>query len=412
MSIITQPELIRSAPEASGPVVVPERAYVGQPKRVIRRALVHRWAPRIAYAAVFLGALELACRVEDWVTYGTPLTSRYTSQVDLMTRDRDGVHGRPHARYQKWVMNGLGMRGPEASVTAPTGVRRIVTAGASETFGLAESPGREYPRQLEDSLTASGSAACGGAPSRAVQVLNAAMPGMSLPTIRQDVAWRIRRLQPSVVVYYPSPAQYLADSAPVAARPDSTGATGTLPAARMLVPRSVARLGHQLKPAIPRAILAWSDARVAARQRAAHAPDWYFGALPRGRVARYERDLRSMVGTIRGIGAEPVFATHANALTVHDQPHRRELLTAWARYYPRANGPMLVEFDSVARDITRRVARDSGVVVTEVASAVASAGPAAFSDFVHFTDLGAARAAGALAPDVRRVLRARLGCAP
>ena len=38
---------------------------------------------------VFAIVLELACRVEDWVMYRTPLLSRYTAINDLVIRDAD-----------------------------------------------------------------------------------------------------------------------------------------------------------------------------------------------------------------------------------------------------------------------------------------------------------------------------------
>jgi hypothetical protein len=91
-----------------------------------------------------------------------PLASPYGSEVDLVTRDSLGAHGRPGAQYLKWSLNALGTRGPEVSPLPGPGVLRVVATGASETFGQSEGPGREYPRQLEDSLraglSASGSA--------------------------------------------------------------------------------------------------------------------------------------------------------------------------------------------------------------------------------------------------------------
>jgi len=63
-----------------------------------------RWG---ALVVLFALTLELTCRIEDWIRFRTPIFSPFTSQMDLLVRDADGVHGQPNARYQKWVMNAL-----------------------------------------------------------------------------------------------------------------------------------------------------------------------------------------------------------------------------------------------------------------------------------------------------------------
>ncbi|MBX6332820.1 MAG: hypothetical protein IRY91_13310, partial [Gemmatimonadaceae bacterium] len=168
---------------------------------------------RIASLVIVFGvALEGTARIQDWVRYRMPILSRVTGESDLMMRDRDGMHGRPNAQYRKWVMNNLGLRGPDAPAVKAPGTVRVAMLGASEMFGLYESPDHELPRQLADTLAARLAAgACGAhAPAR-FEVLNAALPGMSLPTVDQDVRMRLARLGLDIVVYYPSPVQYLDD---------------------------------------------------------------------------------------------------------------------------------------------------------------------------------------------------------
>ena len=60
-------------------------------------------------------AFELTARVEDLIRYGMPLASPYGSEVDLVTHDSLGAHGRPGAQYLKWSLNSLGTRGPEVT---------------------------------------------------------------------------------------------------------------------------------------------------------------------------------------------------------------------------------------------------------------------------------------------------------
>jgi hypothetical protein len=161
----------------------------------------------IVLAVVFAVLFEATCRAEDWVLYRMPFFSPYQSMEELLLRDKDGMHGRPNAQFQKWIMNGLGLRGPPTSMTPHAGVIRIITVGASETFGLRESPDHDFPRQLEDSLNRQLAARrCEIAPRQRFEVLNAAFAGMTMPTIEQDIRRRLVRYRPSMIVaYIPSP---------------------------------------------------------------------------------------------------------------------------------------------------------------------------------------------------------------
>lgn len=354
-----------------------------------------RMAAGVLALFVVLGvAMEATARIEDLVRYGTPLFSPYRSQEDLTIRDADGVHGRPRARYQKWVMNGLGMRGPETSAEKPAGTFRIVTAGASETFGLYESPDKEYPRQLEDSLTAAlrgGRCRCAGV--ERMEVMNAALAGMTLPTVAQDVQTRIRRLAPDVVLFYPTPSVYLWNEPPLAAQRDSNYRDKGHTLAARLHPRMIWRLRSQAKVVLPGFVQTWMRQREIAREQAALDSAWLFREVPAERLALFERDLRRFVGTVRAIGATPVLATHGNMFTP-GQPMDQEELYKWAKFYPRAVGTTIVAFDSASRIATLRVAADSGVALVDVQPHLHREAKRAFADFSHFNDVGAGIVAG------------------
>src|SRR5437016_13078311 len=104
--------------------------------------------PRGALAVLLVVlTLEVCARVDNYVSYGMPFFG--SDSIDsLYTTDRLGKCGLPNARYRKWKLNSLGYRGPELH----PGRQRIICIGASETFGLYEDEGQEYPRQLEREL--------------------------------------------------------------------------------------------------------------------------------------------------------------------------------------------------------------------------------------------------------------------
>jgi hypothetical protein len=339
----------------------------------------------------------MTCRLDDWFRYGTPLLSPFVSQTDLLVRDAEGTHGRPFARYTKYVLNSLGMRGPEVVPAKLPGTIRVVTSGASETFGLYESLDKEYPRQLEDSLRE-----C----NARFQVLNASLLGMSLPTTEQDLRLRVAALHPDIVVLYPSPAQYLSDSMPAATPPDSTPAAGHLSWLEWVRLRVAQRLTNRLDGLIPARIRNyWRHRELEARIRSAP-PGWRFDGVPADRLARYESDLRQTIATVRSIGARPVVMTHADVF-MGDGPTNRLLIDQWRQFYPRAVGTALLQFDSAAAAETKRIAESEGVEVVDLAEIVRDSLPRPvdryFGDYAHFSDAGAGVVAEELRPAVLTV---------
>ncbi len=388
----------------SSPRLSPSR---GEPPRARAPRLALGWLGIVFVMAV---VLELTCRIEDWVMYRMPLLSRFSSLDQLVVRDAAGMHGRPNAQYEKWVMNALGMRGPSAGVAPPVGTHRIITVGASETFGLYESPGREYPRQLQDSLNAMlARGECSAPPGTRFEVLNGAFAGMGLPTIAQDVRNRLARLKPEFIVIYPSPASYLDDIAPHAAAPDSSNQAMEPPLRRAFYPRALGRVREQLKQALPEFVKARLRVWQARRAIAGYPPGWRFETVPADRLAQYDSDLRAVVGSVRAIGARPVLATHGNEFMGRASIDR-DMFMSWEKFYPRATSHTLVAMDSAARDITRRVGADSSAVVVDAAATLSAAPVSAFADFVHFTDFGAALMAGSLSGGILSAARAAQVC--
>jgi hypothetical protein len=375
---------------------------------------VTRGLGKAGLVLVFAVSFELSIRIQDWVRYRMPIFSTVTSEEDLMMRDSLGAHGRPNVRYRKWSMDSLGFRGPEVSVHAPAGTIRIALTGASETFGLYESPDKEYARDLEDTLNARLAAgACSGHAPRHFEVLNGALPGMSLPTAGQDIRTRIVRFAPDVIVYYPSPAQYLEDRLPVAIAPEQTGAARELPrsAMRALHPRALDVMRDELRLIMPAPLLRWFRVRSARSERERHPANWVFTSIPASRMSAFDSDLRALIGTVHLEGAELVLATHANAFERH-RPDSTDLAESWERFYPRANGTTIIRFDDSARAVSERAAEDSAVVVADVHAMFARSPGDDFVDFVHFTDIGSERVAHVLANAVLQAERRRHVCGP
>jgi lysophospholipase L1-like esterase len=151
--------------------------------------IVIRWA---VFGVCFMATIEMASRIDQWWTYRAPIFGLYTYDSALFTTDEYGITGRPNGAYEKWRLNSYGFRGPEIQRAKDSNQLRVVCIGASETFGLYEQPGHEWPRQLEGMLQHSGVHA---------EVINAAIAGMGLHQRTLHVQNRLLPFSPDVLVF-------------------------------------------------------------------------------------------------------------------------------------------------------------------------------------------------------------------
>lgn len=345
--------------------------------------LLTQW---IGIAATVVVAFELTVRFDDWSQFDVPMLARPIVLDELAVRDSLGLHARPGTHFRQFRINSLGFRGPEVTADLDSSLL-IIASGASETFGLYESPDSEWPRQLEDSLRTCAPQAV---------VLNAAFAGMSLPTVEQDFQLRLQRFRPKYVLYYPTPMQYLSDL-PLYASEPSFDPPEALSPFRM---RAGPRLRDALKRALPDPVLSAIRGVLLSRDRASR------GVEPKStvelfRIEAFESDLRRLVGTYRAGGATPVLVVHRNRFAETVSSESRVWLRAWERFYPGYTGPAIVKFDSLAAERVRRVGKDSAVLVVDPLQNLRRVGQAAFSDFSHFTTEGSAAVSGAVAEGLR-----------
>ena len=349
-----------------------------------------RWVGKllrsIGSLAVAVLVLEGLARLDDAVTWGAPFWGPYSYEVLNLFDERgvSSVRGRPGARYQKWQQNALGFRGPEVSKDKPPGVKRVFLAGASEIFGLQESPGNELPAQLQRELDRR-------RPGR-YQVINAGRAGLSPPRFPHYFRSWLRQLDPDVIVYYPTPHFYL-DEIP----PSFTVPAEKRPRAPRHLPRIVEKAKTLLRQATPPALRMQLNRLSLHLRRRGHGPDWVWREVPAERVARYRAHLAAIVEAVReDTRVELQLCLHANRfpreLTRLDE---RQLLALEVEY-PRASPRALLEIDGAINRVTREVAAARGLPLIDLQGKLGKR-PELYADFSHFTDRGAAEAAGIIA---------------
>jgi hypothetical protein len=319
---------------------------------------------------------ELSARVEDWLVAGIPPWRPYA--VNALFRPSEvGREGVPHARFGKWRMNRLGFRGDEPM----EGRVGVLAFGASETFGLYESPGHEYPRLLQGELDARVPGTYG--------VHNVALPGMRIGRIAY-LERALDRTGPRYAVIYPTPAGYIGAERPYCREPVFP-ARATLGLADHL--RLTGRMGALFDRAMPevavdamRRVDLWLLTRgIAVAPR-----------VPGATVEAFAVDLECALDAIVARGAVPVLVTHATRFGDVLRPEERPTMTAWRRFYPDLAEEGFLDLERRANAVVREAARRRGAPLFDAAAEIAP-GRGNFADFAHFTDQGASAVARGIA---------------
>jgi hypothetical protein len=334
-------------------------------------------------------------RIDDAARAGISVL-RSPTESDLTMRDSWGIRGRPLAQYRKWRLNNAGFRGSDVRSLPRSECVRVAVMGASETFGYYESPGKEYPAQLADSLNHHG----------CYEVINAAVVGMSLPGQVRLWEWWLSRFRPDIVVIYASPAFYLSNEAP---RFDGYQ-TVPAPSPRRFASRLLDRLHSRIH--YPEFIQRRRVEKALADARNDKPAGWLYTQVPDERLALFREHLDSLINSVRAAGAKPVLITHAVRFGSSVKGEDRDLLRSWSSYTPRATEEVLLAFEVESAVLERDLAKTSGVPLVD-AAAIMTGRSAWFGDPIHFTDEGASVMAGSIRQvieslAVKRVVLSRL----
>ena len=348
-------------------------------------------AERIGIAILFVLVLELCARTEDWLRWGAPFGAAYSPDT-LTVSDAFGRHNRPGARYEKWHINSHGFRGPEIPLKKPDGIIRIVVTGASEAFGLYESPGMEFPAQMQRELNA----VCPGV----YQVLNAASAGMTPPNITHYFKTWLLQFEPDILICYPAPAFYLDIEPPRLSVTAQTGQTGTRHAFRSSW-RLTRKVRISLKRLLPDSLQAHVNRFRVQRIVSDHPPGWVWETPPLGRLRLFRRHMDQMIGVVQKHETTVILGTHAVRFAGGMSTADKRFMASWRRFYPRASQDCLLAAESACNAIIRELASARGIAVVDIDSLVQKS-PCYFADSSHFTDEGAAVVSTAFVSQILR----------
>lgn len=332
---------------------------------------------------IFASSLEVAARLEDWIRYDAPPLQNYTFE-QLFRVTKDGPRGVPHGRYMRWVLNSDGLHGPEISVKP--GQVGVIVFGASETFGIYEDAGKEFPRVLERDLNARTE------PGRFV-VINTGMPGMT-PRVGLDLVRELQaRFHARIMEIHPVPTEYIRATQPFCSKPIKyTPPDGfTWPQSRVL-----GKLFDKAKSVLPVSFMTHVRSLLIARQVGDRTPLTTVSAQS---LAAMAADIRCEVRTARELGMIPIVVTHPNRFGNVPHPDDAAQLVEWRYQYPILEETGFVDLEDRANAVIRETSRAEGAILVD-ADAQMSGRSELFADHAHYTDEGSAIMAKLLVPAV------------
>ena len=332
----------------------------------------------LAFSVIFLVLLELIARGEDTIRYDAPFWGDYHLEGIRGVDSRGTVRCEANSRYKHFI---LGEHGFRLTPAIENGDEQLVWLGASEAFGLYESPGMDIANQLELRFVID---------KKNIDVVNASCFGQNVTRLTRIIEDPIKAMAPQMIVLYPTPHFYLDV---VEVKPDEPKAD-TGKTEDRFVSRVVAKSRDVFKSFLPAKLqdMIRKYQGDQALDGAGGQEPWT--APPPARLALFEAHMRQLIVAAKSTGARIAVATHANAF--HKQAETNaSLLQSWQKFYPLATGNVLIEFDDEANALIRNLASEYRVELVDVAEIVAG-DPKDFADFSHFTDTGSAKVAAAL----------------
>lgn len=353
---------------------------------------------------VFVLTIELCARLDDAIKYGAPLLGEY-SYSRLQRRDEDGLpYNLPNARFEKWQHNSFGFRGPEVRQSKSSDIVRVVCVGTSESYGLYESPGKEWPSQLQAILLTS-----------KYEVINASVVGLNLPSFDAYLKKHVLPFDPDIIVLVISPLVYVTTLERAAVEKSSSPRTERkiesrkVSVTRKLMKniRSLPKIKQICKQALmdnfPGALKkyqVWNTQRqveeierfrLNGRKPRNSVPDMY--------VERFHKELSILVESIRSQGVEVVLSTSPALISYDNISQYPEIFLDHRRFFIEFSLTGMIDTIMKFNLVIAAVAEEHSTMFVDSA-ALLEKSTEYFGDNVHYTDRGAAVVALALSKPI------------
>ncbi len=365
---------------------VPENALISKTIVLARFALAF---------VVFFISMELCARIDDKMKYQAPLLGEY-SPDRLREKDQDGIrHNIPNSRFERWEINKFGFRGEAFAVEKPAGVKRVVCMGTSESFGLYEGAGKEWPSQLAEMLSDKGK----------YQVINASVVGLPLKQFAPYMEKYVARFQPDVVILYVNPYFYAQEKlaqknggAEKTTEPQRRGEVKAGPREKLsMTPRIAGKMKLAFKEVLPSAVLKiyqyWSMSREirtieGEELKGKEAVD----TVPEKVLQSFREDLIRLVSFLTARNIQVVLSSYPVLISYENLEKHQEIFLDNRRFSIMLSLKGMIEAPRQFNLQIESVARELGTAFVDNAGGISSK-IEFFGDNVHYTNKGAQQVA-------------------
>jgi len=355
-----------------------------------RQALILGVILIIGFSLLALSA-EGIVRLRHWIKFGTLWGIEQTYTKDPGSGLRIPIPGGVFGPIQ---INSRGFRSPEIEVPKPPGTVRIAFLGASTTFcAEVSSNAMTWPHLVWKSLRQRW-------PDARIDYVNAGVSGYSVKSSVKNLAYRVRPLDPDVIVIYH-------------ATNDLSGNSFAQAAAQGIVQRQTEQdLTWPAKYSLLWYLVEKNLRVIYSKQKATESNGKIrldIGVLKKP----FERDLLELVKESQKIADFVVIITFSTRLRPDQSPDEQRAAAVTSLYYmPYMSIDDLLRGFAAYNDVIRDVATRTGAFLIEGENDIP--GDARhFVDSVHFTDEGsrkmAERVAAALIknPTLERIIAAK-----
>ena len=356
------------------------------------------WSLRINAGLRFLIAVllfgltvEVCARIDDKLKYGAPILEAYGPER-LRTTDSVGIrHNAPNSRFEKWRINQHGFRGPDISIRKRESVKRIVCMGTSETFGLYENPGREWPAQLQGILKEKGS----------YEIINASVVGLSLEHYLPYLQKYVFKFQPDVLIILINPFTYVQQA--LSDKEVQSKAFVTYQALKteafqsatvfLQSPRMFSKIKQSFKKILPQGILKAFQVWNLSKQVSLIERKRLNGKSPAATISSeildsFRNDLERIVVRIAANNIKIVLGSYPSLISEENIDQYSDVFLDYRRFCITLSYQGMIDASAKINSTIRELAKERRIPFVDIEKAVPKE-KKYFGDNVHFTDEGA-----------------------
>ena len=341
---------------------------------------------------VFFCTIEVCARIDDGIRYRAPLFNQYSAEL-MRTSDSEGINCNvPKSRFEKWRINSLGFRGPDIQIPKAKNTVRIICMGTSETFGLYESPGKEWPAQLGNILKK----------HHRFHVINTSVVGLPLKKFRRYLEKYVLRLQPDIVILYVNPFGYAVSGGKFFERQEAgmkdeesirkqrrlclTDFTSNL--------RMLPKVKEAIKRIVPHKLL--QKYRILNMKKQLHALEVShlkgrkpIDFVPERCIDRFQDDMDEVIEFLQNRNVDVILASYPVLITPENVEKHIEVFLDYRRFYVELSLNGIIAASRKFNEVIKNVSEEWGVPFIDN-NATLPKTTQYFADNVHYTDEGAA----------------------